>query len=132
MVNSWTVLSSTSLLVKHEMLIFLNSFIISKKNTHFSFLFLIIVLLMIGTNSSMIWILNTSGAWSKEYHNSGRIEWLSSSTEFSLRNIKLMTEFKSSLLSEYLVGTRLVEWENYKFKASATSKSISLWIKWKE
>ena len=114
LVISWTILSRASLLVNYNELIFLNSFIISEENTYSSLLFLIIVLLVIGMNSSMIWILTISGAWSEENCNSERIEWLVSFTEFSLRNIKSMTEFESLLLSGYLVGTMLVKWENDK------------------
>ena len=37
-----------------------------------------------------------------------------------------MTEFELSLLSKYLIGTRLVEYEKDKSKALAISKSKSL------
>jgi len=47
-----------------------------------------------------------------------------------LRNIKLITEFESLLLSEYLVGTELEGCKNEKLKESAFSRSRSLCTEW--
>ena len=58
------------------MSIFLKFFITSKVNSISSLLFLIVVYLTSGINFSVIWISTTRGAWSEEYYNSGRIEWL--------------------------------------------------------
>ena len=85
-----------------------------------------------GINSSRIWILTTRGVWSEECCNSGRIEWLSSSEEFGLRNIKSMTKFELPLLSEYLVETRLVGYEKDKSKVLVMLKSKLLWTEWKK
>ena len=38
----------------------------------------------------------------------------------------------SCILSEYLIGTWLVDFDKLKFKESAMYISKSLWIKWKE
>jgi len=57
---------------------------------------------------------------------------LSSSKELDLRNIKLMTEFESLLLSEYLVGTGLEGCENERLKESTISRSKSLCTEWNE
>lgn len=46
------------------------------------------------------------------YYSFGRIVGLSNSNILSLRNIKSITEFKLFLLSEYLVGIELVEYES--------------------
>ena len=105
---------------------------ISKVNFDSSSLFLMIVCLTSGTNSSIIWISTTRGMWLEGYSESGRMEWLSSSTKLGCRNIKLITEFEFLLLSEYLVGTWLVGCEKYNSKESAMSKRISLWTEWKE
>ena len=53
-----------------------------------------------------------------------------SSKKLDLKNIKLMIEFKSLLLSKYLVGTGLVKCENERSKVSAIAKSKLLYIKW--
>jgi len=43
-----------------------------------------------------------------------------------------MTEFESYILSEYLVGTWLVDFDKQRSKESETSASRSLWIERKE
>jgi len=58
------------------------------------------------------------------------IEWLSSSIDPSLRNMRLMTEFESCWLSEYLVRMQLVGSDSSRRKESAMSIRVSLWIKW--
>jgi len=44
--------------------------------------------------------------------------------------MRLIMEFELLLLSIYLVKTESVEWEKERSKASAMSKSRSLWAKW--
>ena len=70
-------------------------------------------------SSSAIGIETVRGAWSEESCQSGWIEWLLSSDKPLHRNIKLITEFDSPTVSEYLVGTWLVRIDKSKLKESA-------------
>jgi len=69
-------------------------------NFSFLLLFLIIICLLFWMNSLAIKILTVKEAWSEEYYNSGRIEWLSISIELSQRKKRLITEFESLSLLE--------------------------------
>jgi len=64
-------------------------------------------------------IVIDKGAWSDVRCQSGWIKWLFSSEEPHHRNIKSITKFESLSLSEYLVGTWLIEHERFKLKESA-------------
>ena len=70
--------------------------------------------------------------WSEVRHQLGWIEWLSSSNELYQRNIRLMTEFESFALLEYLVGTWLMEINKFKLKESAIIRRSSLMDEWWE
>ena len=56
------------------------------------------------------------------------MEFLLYSDESGLRNIKSMTKFESYWLSEYLVGTWLVDLDSSRFIESATSIKRSLYM----
>lgn len=70
-----------------------------------SSLFLTIECLDEVTLSSTIGIVMIKGVWSDVRYQSGCIEWLFNSIDPLRRNIRLMTEFESLGLSEYLVRT---------------------------
>ena len=80
----------------------------------------------------MIEIMTVKGTWSEVSLQSRWIEWLSSSSDPNCKNIRSSTGFASWLLSEYLVGTQLVEVEIPKLKESAILKKRSLQNKWWE
>ena len=73
-----------------------------------------------------IGMLIESGVWSEESWDSGSIEWLSSSDDPYHRNIRLMIELDSPVMSEYLVGQGLVGEERAKSKESAMIIKSSL------
>jgi len=54
------------------------------------------------------------------------MEWLSSSNDSGLRNVRLMTKFELCWLLEYLVGTWLVSLDSSKLKKSEISIRVSL------
>ena len=56
------------------------------------------------------------------------MEFLLYSDESGLRNIKSMTKFESYWLSEYLVGTWLVDLDSSRFIESTTSIKRSLYM----
>ena len=58
------------------------------------------------------------------------MEFLLYSDESGLRNIKSMTKFEFFWLSEYLVGTWLVDLDSSRFIESATSIKKSLYMEW--
>ena len=59
--------------------------------------------------------------------------WLSNLLELLCKNIKLMTEFESFLLSEYLVRVQLVGKEKSRLKESAIiSKSLLIEEWWRK
>ena len=58
------------------------------------------------------------------------IEWLLSSVDSSLRNIRLINELESCWLSEYLVGKGSVGLNRPNWKESATSKRMFLYNGW--
>jgi len=99
---------------------------ISEVNLIPSSLFLTIVCLTSGTNSSMMWILTMSSIWSEWYYRSDRMKWLSSSEKLGLRNIRSITELELFPLSRYLVVQGLVGCEEERSKTSAMSKRRSL------
>jgi len=76
--------------------------------------------------SSMMEISMESGAWSKERQISGEMIWLSSSDELFHKNIRLMTEFASPAMLEYLVGHGLIVVDKVKLNESAIIKRLSL------
>ena len=99
-------------------------------NSSFSSLFFVIVLLWKAMYSSTIGIVLVKGVWSDVRHYSGWIECMFSSEELQQRNIKLMTEFESLVLLEYLVETWLIEYNRLKLKESAITKRLSLMEEW--
>jgi len=62
------------------------------------------------------------GAWSDISHQLGWIMWPLSSLDPLYRNIRLVTELDSPVISEYLVGTGLVGVDSSKLNESATIK----------
>jgi len=71
-------------------------------------------------------MLTINGVWSDEYQCSGWIVWLLNSNEFGLRNMRLIVEFESFTLSEYLVGIWLVDLNKYRSIESTMSVRRSL------
>ena len=70
------------------------------------------------TLSSTIEIVMVRETWSDVRCYSECIEWLFNSLEPLQRNIRSMTEFELLILSEYLVGTWLVEFDKSKLNES--------------
>jgi len=66
-------------------------------------------------------ILTIKGVWSKESHKSRRIKWLSSLAELEKRNMRLITELKSSRLSAYHIETWVIGEKRLRLKESAIS-----------
>jgi len=85
---------------------------------------------MLGICSSTIRIVMVRGVWSENSCYSEYMVWLSNSSKLYLKNIKLITEFASWLLSEYLVGTWLVGEDRSKDKEFINSMRKLLWIEW--
>ena len=112
------------------MLIFLKNAITSLTNDSSSLLSLMIVLFQELMFSSVIGIVTDNGAWSDVRCQSGWIKWLSNSVELHQRNIRLMTEFESLPLLEYLVGTWLIGYNRFKLKESAIIMRSSLIEEW--
>ena len=97
----------------------------------FSFsLSLIILYFLVWICSLKIGIVTISRAWSETRYYLEWMEWLSSSSDPNLRNIRSRTEFESWLLLEYLVGMQLVGLKRAKYIKSVMSKSKFLWMKW--
>ena len=113
--NSWTVQSRASMLVRFSMLSLLIESMSWVINLLFSLLFLTIVCFLVRICSSLIAILIVSRAWSEESLYSEWIIWLSNSNEFGQKNMRLITEFESLELLEYLVRTWLVDLDTHKF-----------------
>ena len=127
-VKEQTMFSREITLNKSLVLISLIALITSLTKIFSSLLFLIIICFFIWICSLMIRMVIVSRAWSDTKCQSGWIEWLSSSSDLNLKNIRFRTKFKSWLLSRYLVGTYLVGTESSRKKESAMSKNKSLWI----
>ena len=106
LVNELTIFSSESMLVKLLVLIVLIFLIKSLIKDFSSTLPLMIEYFLLWTYSSTIGIVTVRGAWSEHSHQLEWIMWLSNSSKLYLRNIKLMIEFESWLLS---IRTGLVE-----------------------
>ena len=75
-------------------------------------------------------IVMISSAWSKESHESERMEWLLSSLKPLQRNMRSMVELELLSESEYLVGTLLVGHKSSKLKESAIIKRSSQRWEW--
>ena len=95
-------------------------------------LFLTIVYFLVWIFSAKIEYFTVRRAWSDDNLQSGWIVWLSNSSEFGQRNMRSIIEFKLLGLSTYIVETWTIVLEIPKFKESAISISVSLWIKWLE
>ena len=93
---------------------------------------LTIVLFLILICFLMMEIAIVRGAWSDISLYLGWIEWLSNSVELLQRNIRLITEFNSWQLSEYLVVIWSIEWESSKLKTLAKIKRLLLMWEWWE
>ena len=126
LVKFWTTSLSDSLSTNWDISIFLMAFTSSEVNFSSSLLFLIIVHLLSWTNSSVMYMLTTSRAWSKGNWSSERIVWLSNSNKLGLRNIRSITEFELLLLFKYLMGIELVGCEKKSSKGLAMSISKPL------
>ena len=129
-VNLYMIQLRSYLLVIWSVFSSLIAVIISAMNFSSSLLFLTIVYFLVWIYSSKIMISTVRGVWSDKSLYSGWIVWLLSSYEFSQRNMRLIIEFESSWLSEYLVGTWLVDLEIHKFIESVISIKRSLWAEW--
>jgi len=70
------------------------------------------------------------GTWSDISRQSGWIIWLLSSLDPLCRNIRLMTELDSPVISEYLVETGLVGVDSSKLNKSAIIKRSLLMNEW--
>ena len=82
------------------------------------------------TSSQMSMPINR-GAWSEDNHDSGRMEWWSSSVEPHRRNIKLITKLDSPAVLENLVGPGLVGDDKARSKESAIINRSLLIEEWK-
>jgi len=128
--NIWTVRLKVNLLVRFSVSSLLMLLMSSAMDLSFSSLILMIVYLLVRTCSLLIEILTVSGAWFYEYLYSEWIIWLLSFNKFGLRNIRLMTEFDSFILSEYLVKTWLVDLDKHKSIKSVMLVRRLLWKEW--
>jgi len=117
--RSFTVFSKWDISDKFVMSRFLMDAIISLINYSSSSLFLMIDLFLELIFSSTIGIIVVRGMWLEVGYYLEWIKWLSSLVEPHQKNIILMTEFKSFALSEYLIGTWLMEIDKFKLKESA-------------
>jgi len=117
--RSFTVFSKWDISDKFVMSRFLMDAIISLINYSSSSLFLMIDLFLELIFSSTIGIIVVRGMWLEVGYYLEWIKWLSSLVEPHQKNIRLMTEFKSFALSEYLIGTWLMEIDKFKLKESA-------------
>jgi len=123
-VNSCTIPSRTSLLEICSLSGLLIEFLSSARKFDSSTLFLTIICFLVWIYSSIIAISTVSGAWFNDNLYSGHITWLSNSDEVSHKNIRTMTKLELLELSEYLVGTWLVDLEIHRFIESAISVRI--------
>jgi len=76
--------------------------------------------------SLKIGMLIERGAWSEDNCDLERMEWLFSSADPCLRNIKSITELDSPAVSENLVGLGLVGDDNVRSNESAIIIRLSL------
>ena len=81
-------------------------------------------------DSSKIGMSMMRGTWSEERRHSGKMEWLSSSSEPCRRNIRSMTEFNLPAVSENLVGPGLVRDKKERSNESAIIIRLSLIEAW--
>ena len=71
-------------------------------------------------------IETTNGAWSDGLHKFGMIWWLLKSLWLGQRNIRLITEFESWVLSIYQVGTGLTGVDSSKLRLLLISWKVSV------
>ena len=131
-VNESMVILSDSTSVRLEVSMVIKSLIISLMNAFSSTLPLAIKHFLLWICCSLIGIEMVSGVWSNDNLHSRWIEWLSKFSEPYLRNTRSITELELWLLSEYLVGTGLVEYDRPNKRESVISISKSLWVEWYE
>ena len=117
--------SSLKELTKSSALMVLIACMTSPMNLNSSSLFFAMENLNESMYYSTMSIVTISSAWSKENHESGRMEWLLSSLKPLRRNMRSIVELELLSKSEYLVGTLLVGHKSSKLKESAIIKRSS-------
>ena len=128
--NLLTMLSRWAILLISDMLILLSDSVSSLMKVCFLLLSLTIEHFLVWTCFSTIGIMTVRGTWSEVSLQSEWIKWLSILLEPNHRNIRLMTELVSWILSEYLVRTWLVGTERSRLKQSAMINKLLLKEKW--
>ena len=101
-------------------------------NLFSSLLFLTSVHLFVWIYSSKIDMSTVREAWFEVNLKSGWIVWLLCSNDSGLRNMRLITEFESCWLLEYLVEICSVGLDSSKQKESVISKRTELCWEWWE
>ena len=129
--NLLTALSRLAMSDILDVLIFLMNIMRSLININSSLLSLMIECFPELICSSIMVMTIVRGAWLDESLQLGWIKWLSNLLEPLQRNMRSMTEFESYSLSEYLVGTWLVGFDNSKLNESTIIRRSSLIEEWR-